>query len=143
MRRVLGTMTSNMRFLSDVTVGQARSLHSPASLATRPQLQLPRPRAACRDLHAQSTATLLRGIHAAAASARQVQTHAFTAQYGSDQATNAAYDVRSMPWDPMAANAVSLIGNTGKNVEIKRLETGNIVGNVTLACNHKAGETTW
>ncbi|KAL3159683.1 hypothetical protein ABBQ38_010089 [Trebouxia sp. C0009 RCD-2024] len=48
-----------------------------------------------------------------------------------------------MPWDPMAANAVSLIGNTGKDVEIKRLETGRVIGNLTLACTHKAGQTTW
>lgn len=53
------------------------------------------------------------------------------------------YTVQSMPWDPMAANAVSVIGNTGKDVEIKRLETGRVVGSVSLACTHKAGQTTW
>lgn len=74
---------------------------------------------------------------------RPTQTTAYAAQYGYDQATDDKYVVEKMEWNSMAANAVSLIGNTGKDVEIKRLETGRVVGNMTLACAHKAGQTTW
>lgn len=74
---------------------------------------------------------------------RPTQTSAYAAQYGYDQATDDKYVVEKMEWNSMAANAVSLIGNTGKDVEIKRLETGRVVGNLTLACAHKAGQTTW
>ena len=76
-------------------------------------------------------------------SQRAWQMRAYAAQRGYAQATEEDYTIQTMPWDAMAANAVSLIGNTGKDVEIKRLETGRIVGNLTLACPHKAGQTTW
>ena len=72
---------------------------------------------------------------------RPTQTSAYAAQY--DQATDEMYVVEKMEWNSMAANAVSLIGHTGKDMEIKRLETGRVVGNLALACAHKAGQTTW
>lgn len=74
---------------------------------------------------------------------RATQTRAYDAQYNNASVAENEYTVESMPWDPMAANAVSLIGNTGKDVEIKRLETGRVIGKLTLACAHKAGQTTW
>ena len=74
---------------------------------------------------------------------RATQARAYAAQYNTPADMEDDYTVQSMPWDPMAANAVSVIGNTGKDVEIKRLETGKVVGSVPLACAHKAGQTTW
>ena len=75
---------------------------------------------------------------------RATQARAYAAQYNAPAADmEDDYTVQSMPWDPMAANAVSVIGRTGKDVEVRRLETGKVVGSVTLACAHKAGQTTW
>lgn len=74
---------------------------------------------------------------------RATQTRSYASQYGEAQSTHEGFTVPTMRWDSMAANAVSLIGNTGKDVEVKRLETGRVVGNLTLACSHKAGQTTW
>lgn len=63
--------------------------------------------------------------------------------WGFDQGADSDYKVGSIPYDALASNAVSLIGFTGRDVEIKRLQTGNTVGTMPLAVNHKAGETTW
>ena len=75
---------------------------------------------------------------------RDTAAHAGGGQWGNvDQPQASDYKVASMPFDSMASNAVSLIGFTGRDLELKRLQSGNTVGNLTLAVSHKAGETSW
>ena len=75
---------------------------------------------------------------------RDTAAHAGGGQWGNvDQPQVSDYKVASMPFDSMASNAVSLIGFTGRDLELKRLQNGNTVGNLTLAVSHKAGETSW
>ena len=145
MRKALGTMSFRLSALCAGT-GQGKLLHNlPASEKTLRQLQ---PRI-CTTKGIVFSAYASIGLPARMFAAqtqsavRPTQTSAYAAQYGYDQATDDKYVVEKMEWNSMAANAVSLIGNTGKDVEIKRLETGRVVGNLTLACAHKAGQTTW
>lgn len=145
MRKALGTMSLRLSALCAGT-GQGKLLHNlPASKNT---LRHSEPRICTNkgirfSAHA-STGTPARMFAAQTQSAvRPTQTSAYAAQYGYDQAADETYVVEKMDWNSMAANAVSLIGNTGKDVEIKRLETGRVVGNLALACAHRAGQTTW
>lgn len=47
-------------------------------------------------------------------------------------------EIRSRPWNPLIANAISLVGNVGVDVELKFLESGSVVGKTRLAMNEKA-----
>ena len=125
-------------------VGRVQALHSMPAVAAGLRL-LPPKGSLCSDSTASLYGKFLSGGEHGLLKARQAtQAKAYAAQYNAPAAVmEDDYTVQSMTWDPMAANAVSVIGNTGRDVEIKRLETGNIVGSVTLACTHKAGQTTW
>lgn len=80
----------------------------------------------------------------AQSTSRDPTAHAAAAQWGAvAEAPVADTKIASMSFDQMAANAVSLIGFTGKDVELRHLQSGKTVGNFTLAVNHKAGETFW
>ena len=126
----------------------AQALQSVPAWAAGPRL-LPSPGSMCSDStvisYGRFVASSAGGVLGPLAhkAQRATQTRAYSPQYNNAAVTEEEYTVQSMPWDPMAANAVSLIGNTGRDVEIKRLETGRVVGMVTLACTHKAGQTTW
>jgi len=147
MRKALGTMSLRLSALCRGTgQGKLLQLHNiPASGNTLRHLQTRICMTKGTSFSAlASTGRPARLFAAQTQSAvRPTQTSAFAAQYGYDQATDETYVVEKMEWNSMAANAVSLIGNTGKDVEIKRLETGRVVGNLALACAHKAGQTTW
>ena len=47
-------------------------------------------------------------------------------------------EIRSRPWNPLIANAISLVGNVGADVELRFLESGSVVGKTRLAMNEKA-----
>ena len=146
MRKAVANMAMRLGAVCDLTTGQASLLHASAtdSLPSRARNVHARARAYLgRDLSAQSSTSAARKASAASVPARLTRTLAYSAQYGLDQEAAVGYEVKTIPWDHLAANAVSLIGNTGNEVEVKHLQTGTIIGNVRLACSHKAGETTW
>ena len=146
MRKALVSMAMRLGAVCDLTTGQASLLHASAgeTLPSRARTVHARARAyLSRDLSAQSSTSAARKASAASLSARPTRTLAYAAPYGLDQEAAVGYEVKTIPWDHLAANAVSLIGNTGNDVEVKHLQTGTIIGNVRLACSHKAGETTW
>ena len=47
-------------------------------------------------------------------------------------------EIRSRPWNPLIANAISLVGNVGVDVELRFLESGSVVGKTRLAMHEKA-----
>lgn len=125
-------------------VGRAQALQSVPAKAAGVRLLPPRGSLCCDRVPNLYGSLVSGGEHGLLNARRATQARAYAAQYNAQAAVmEDEYTVQSMPWDPMAANAVSVIGNTGKDVEIKRLETGRIVGSVSLACTHKAGQTTW
>lgn len=144
MRQAFKMMAVRLSAVCPGQVGQPQGLQSMFTGAAGARL-LPLRSTLCFD----STASLYGkfvsgGVHGLLKTRRATAARAFAAPYSAQAAvTEDEYVVQSMPWDPMAANAVSLIGNTGRDVEVKRLETGRVVGSVTLACAHKAGQTTW
>lgn len=142
--RKLGMMSLRLSALCVGSTSQARLFHG-SSTAGMQQLQCRQRMIANRDCCTHSNAGLPARLFASQAqpAVRPTQTSAHAAQYGYDQTAEGQYVVEKMEYNSMAANAVSLIGNTGKEVEIKRLETGRTVGNLTLACAHRAGQTTW
>lgn len=145
MRRAVTMMCFRLSASCTSPGGQAQALHSKPTWAAGLRVLPPRGSVCCdgtANLYSKSGSGGLRGSPAQK-SQRATQTRAYDAQYNNAAVAEHEYTVQSMPWDPMAANAVSLIGNTGKDVEIKRLETGRVIGNLTLACTHKAGQTTW
>ena len=149
MRKAVGTMSLRLTALCRSYTSEAHSLHSASAVQVALQRMQSRMSAPHLTLSKMYSAQASKGWPSRASGAhtqsavRPTHTSAYAAQSAFGQAPESAQKIESMPWDAMAANAVSLIGNTGRDVEIKRLETGRTVGNVTLACTHKAGETTW
>ena len=141
MRKLLGMMSLRLSALCVGSTSQARLFHGSSSAGMQ-QLQCRQHTIANRDCCTASQPARIFASQAQPA-VRPTQTSAYAAQYGDDQTAEGQYVVEKMDYNSMAANAVSLIGNTGKEVEIKRLETGRTVGNLTLACAHRAGQTTW
>ena len=131
----MATSTGAVRH-SSVAVGGAKRLDAPAGLRCPPGLRCSTPvmqarRGLAWEAQAQTTA-------------RSTVAHAGGAQWGVAEESQASdYKVASMPFDAMASNAISLIGFTGRDLQLKRLQSGRTVGTVTLAVNHKAGETSW
>ena len=148
MRKSLMMLSLQLSATCKGHAGQTQVVHSmPAGAAALQRLHSRRKISSSVHvaLHDKRGVGIERGILAADAltSQRTTQTRSYASQYGDARPTDESFTVPTMTWDSMAANAVSLIGNTGKDVEVKRLETGRVVGNMTLACSHKAGQTTW
>ena len=131
----MATSTGAVRH-SSVVVAGAKRMDAPAASRSPTALRC--------STHVMQARRGLAWEAQAQTAARSTVAQAGGAQWGvAEESQVSDYKVASMPFDSMASNAISLIGYTGRDLELKRLQSGKTVGTVTLAVNHKAGETSW
>lgn len=101
---------------------------------------LPCPRLYCCQL---PQTTLLQSLGAVYRPTISLRSISIARASFTDQNLAADANVGEIDWSPDRINAVSLIGSLGRDLELRYLANGSVVGNVALAVRRNQDKTDW
>lgn len=87
--------------------------------------------------------TLLQALGASPRPTINLRSISITRASFTDQNMTADATVGEIDWSPDRINAVSLIGSLGRDLEVRYLANGSVVGNVALAVRRTQDKTDW